>query len=41
MELTKKYKVEFYDPIKIMQTSVLAKSKKFNDIMQDYFLKQS
>ncbi|RQO79328.1 hypothetical protein DBR40_02905 [Pedobacter sp. KBW01] len=41
MESTKKYKVEFYDPIKITQTSGLAKSKKFNDIMQDYFLKQS
>lgn len=41
MELTKKYKVEFYDPVKIMQTSGLAKSKKFTEIMQDYFLKQS
>jgi len=40
MEATKKYNVDFFDPKKIMHTSGLAKSKKFNDIMQDYFLKQ-
>lgn len=39
MEATKKYTVEFFDAKKIIQTSALAKSKKFNDIMNEYFIK--
>ena len=41
MEATKKYTLEFFDAQKIVKTSALAKSKKFNDIMNEYFIKQS
>lgn len=41
MEKTKKYTLEFFNAEKIVKTSALAKSKKFNDIMNEYFIKQS
>lgn len=41
MEATKKYSVEFFDAEKIVKISALAKSRKFNDIMNEYFIKQS
>jgi hypothetical protein len=41
MEATKKYSLEFFDAQKIVEISALAKSKKFNDIMNEYFIKQS
>jgi hypothetical protein len=39
MEKTKKYSLEFFDADKIVKISALAKSKKFNDIMNEYFIK--